>query len=161
MSTNNSKAIITQANEHILNINRLLKGVKSDVSVDLICSDNKGVIAATPSDLSIVEKYVKLKVLRVPNFLKNTNLCITSDVIEKVIKNTYIFNNIVLVSHLCIIKRFLKLDMTVIWVDIWNSQNSTKVKYLINKCFNISQQIATIRGTNMNSGIPQYPNCWK
>ena len=58
MSTNNSKAIITQANEHILNINRLLKGVKSDVSVDLICSDNKEVIAATPLDLSIVEKYV-------------------------------------------------------------------------------------------------------
>ena len=59
MSTNNSKAIIIQANEHILNINRLLKGVKSDVSVDFICSDNKGVIAATPLDLSIVEKYVK------------------------------------------------------------------------------------------------------
>ena len=59
MSTNNSKAIITQANEHILNINRLLKGVKSDVSVDFICSDNKEVIAVTPSDLSIVEKYVK------------------------------------------------------------------------------------------------------
>ena len=59
MSTNNSKAIITQANEHILNINRLLKGVKSDVSVDFICSDNKGVIAATPLDLSIVEKYMK------------------------------------------------------------------------------------------------------
>jgi len=33
--------------------------VKSDVSVDFICSDNKGVIAATPSDLSIVEKYIK------------------------------------------------------------------------------------------------------
>ena len=47
MSTNNSKAIITQANEHIMNINRLLKDVKSDVSVDLICSDNKGVIATT------------------------------------------------------------------------------------------------------------------
>ena len=59
MSTNNSNAIITQANEHILNINRLLKGVKSDVSVDFICSDNKGVIATTSSDLSIVEKYVK------------------------------------------------------------------------------------------------------
>ena len=51
--------------------------------------------------------------------------------------------------------------MTVIWVDIWNSQNNTKVKYLINKCFNIGQQIATIKGTNMNSGVPQHPNCWK
>jgi len=59
MSTNNFKAIITQANKHILNINKLLKGVKSDVSVDFICSDNKGVIVATSSDLSIVKKYVK------------------------------------------------------------------------------------------------------
>ena len=59
MSTNNSKAIITRANKHILNINRLLKGMKSDVSVDFICSNNKGVIAATLSDLSIVEKDVK------------------------------------------------------------------------------------------------------
>ena len=104
---------------------------------------------------------IYLKILRVPYFLENTNLCITSNVIEKIIKNTHIFNNTVLVYHLCIIKRFLKSDMTVIWVDIWNSQNSTKVKYLINKCFNIGQKIATIKETNMNSGVPQHPNCWK
>jgi len=38
--------------------------VKSDVSADYICSDNKGVIITTnkvvaPSDLNIVEKYMK------------------------------------------------------------------------------------------------------
>ena len=104
---------------------------------------------------------IYLKILRVPYFLENTNLYITSNVIENIIKNTHIFNNTVLVYHLCIIKRFLKSDMTVIWVDIWNSQNSTKVKYLINKCFNIGQKIATIKETNMNSGVPQHPNCWK
>ena len=124
MSTNNSEAIILQANEHILNINRFLKGIKSDVSANFICSDNKGVIintnkATASSDLSIVEKYIKklnninlnnimspqlfqsksyLKILEVLYFLENMNLPITSDIIETVIKDTYIFNDIVLVS---------------------------------------------------------------
>jgi len=35
------------------------------------------------------------------------------------------------------------------------------MKGLINKCFNIESYITTIRGTNMNLGIPQYKNCWK
>jgi len=47
MNTNNSKIVISQANKHISNINRLLKGVKSNVSADFICSDNKGVIITT------------------------------------------------------------------------------------------------------------------
>ena len=64
ISTNNSKAIISQANIYILNINRLLKDVKSEVFADFICFDNKGVIittnkAVTSSDLNIVERYVK------------------------------------------------------------------------------------------------------
>lgn len=63
MSANNSEAIVLQANVHISNINRLLKGVKSKVSVDFIYSNNKGIIttnkAITSLDLSIVERYVK------------------------------------------------------------------------------------------------------
>ena len=64
MNTNNSEEVVSQANEYISNINRLLKDVKSDVSADYICSDNKGVIITTnkviaPSDLNIVEKYMK------------------------------------------------------------------------------------------------------
>ena len=47
ISTNNSKMVISQANKHISNINRLLKGVKSNVSADFICSDNKEVIITT------------------------------------------------------------------------------------------------------------------
>ena len=63
MSANNSEAIVLQANVHISNINRLLKGVKSKVSVDFIYSNNKGIIttnkAITSLDLRIVERYVK------------------------------------------------------------------------------------------------------
>jgi len=41
MSTNNSEAIVLQANSHISSINRLLKSIKSKVSADFICSNNK------------------------------------------------------------------------------------------------------------------------
>jgi len=65
MSANNSEAIILQANKHISNINRLLKGVKSKISADFICSNNKGVVimtneaTAAASNLSIILKYIK------------------------------------------------------------------------------------------------------
>ena len=32
---------------------------------------------------------------------------------------------------------------------------------LINRCFNIGNHIATIRGANMNPGVPLCRNCWK
>jgi len=51
--------------------------------------------------------------------------------------------------------------MTIIWIDIWDIQSSNKAKKLINRCFNIGSYIATIRGTNMNLGVPQCKNCWK
>jgi len=76
MSTNNSKEVISKVNEHILNINRLLKGVKSNISTDYIPSDNKGVFITTnkiaaPSNLNIVEKY-----------MKDLNNIITSDIMS-------------------------------------------------------------------------------
>jgi len=61
MSTDNLEAIITQANSHIANINRLLKNVKSDISANYICSNNRGIVITTNkavffSDLNIVER---------------------------------------------------------------------------------------------------------
>jgi len=49
---------------YIANINRLLKDIKSEVLVDFIQSDNKGIIVITNkiaamSDLNVVEKYMK------------------------------------------------------------------------------------------------------
>ena len=64
MSTNNISRMIAKANAHVSNINWLLKGVKSEVSVNFICSDNKELLLTTnrvaiSSDLNIIEKYLK------------------------------------------------------------------------------------------------------
>ena len=37
------------------------------------------------------------------------------------LKNNHLFNNIVLASKPHIIKVSLKSDMTIIWIDIWNT----------------------------------------
>ena len=36
-----------------------------------------------------------------------------------------------------------------------------KAKCLINKCSNVGNYIAIVRGANMNLNIPQYKNYWK
>ena len=146
---------------------------------DIIITTNK---ITTISDLNIVEKYVKdlnnvdssntispklsqskfyLKILDILYCVEDTNLSITADIVKRVIQTTYIFNDVVLTSCLYIIKAFPKSDIAIIQVDIQNSQNSTKDWLLINRCFNITYHITTIRETNMNSSISQYKNCWK
>jgi len=55
---------MVKTNTYISNINRLLKRVKSKISVDFIWSDNKRLLittnkVATTSDLNIVKKYIK------------------------------------------------------------------------------------------------------
>ena len=144
MRSNNSKRVIAKANAHATNINRLLKRVKFTISIDFICTDNKGILittnnVASASDLNIIEKYVKelndvdhnniislhllqlksyLKVLGISYLVEDTNLPIFSDIIKSIIKLTYIFNDIVLASKLYIIKASPKSDIVVIWIDI-------------------------------------------
>ena len=79
--------------------------------------------------------------------------------IEGVLKETYLFKGVVLASKPCIIKASPKSDIAVVWVDIWDSQSSFSAKNIINCCFNIGRFIATIKGTNMNPGVPQCKNC--
>jgi len=60
----NTEAIILQANKYMSNINRLLKGVKSNILADFICFDNKGVVitinkVAATSNLNIIKKYLE------------------------------------------------------------------------------------------------------
>jgi len=125
---------------HITNINRLLKGVKSKILADYICSDNKGIVVmtnkvTTSSNLNIVEKYMKelndinlndiistklsqsksyLKILDISYFIDNTNLSVISDIIERVIKSTQIFNNIVLASCPQVIKISSKSNIIIV-----------------------------------------------
>ena len=66
-----------------------------------------------------------------------------------------------LASRSCIIKVSPKSDMAIIWINIWDVQNSNKVKKLINRYFNIESYIATIRNINMDPSRFQCKNCWK
>ena len=103
---------MAKANIHVSNINKLLKEVKSNISVDFIWFDNKELIITTNkvaavSDLNIIKKYVKnlndidysniissrlpqskfyLKVFGISYFIKDTNLSISLDIVESIIK---------------------------------------------------------------------------
>jgi len=43
--------------------------------------------------------------------------------------------------------------MTVIKVDIWNTQSGVKAKGLIYKYFNVGSYIAIVHRTNINLGV--------
>jgi len=184
MSEDNAKVIITKADTHVANFNRLLKSAKSDVMVDFIRVDNKGIIAitnkvASTTDMKILENYIDnieniglsivnktrlpqsksyLKILGIPYF-NNKAKPITQSIIEDVLKNTHIFNNITLASRPRIIKASPKSDQVVIWIDIWDSQNGAKAKKIINRSFNVGCYIATARATNINPSVLQCKNC--
>jgi len=137
---NNAERIITQTNAHIANINKAFKEVKSDISADYICSNNREIIITTNKvaaslDLNIVEKYMKelnnvdlnnvisprllqlksyLKILGVPYFIEDTNLPITSNINKRVIKSIHIFGNMVLALYSYIIKASLKSDIAMV-----------------------------------------------
>jgi len=85
-----------------------------------------------------------LKIIGIPYISESSNSCITSEEIEKIIKNNHIFNNIVLALKPQVIKVSPKSDMSIVWIDIWNVQSGVKAKSLINRKFNIGSFIATI-----------------
>jgi len=56
MKINSANNFVKDSSTHVININRALKNIKSNVMADFICSDNKGIVIATnniasPSDL--------------------------------------------------------------------------------------------------------------
>ena len=170
MSLDNINKIMVLSNKYIVNINRALKKIKSEVMADFIQADNKGFSITTNKvisnlDLNIIKKYIKnidvinsedimtsrlpqsksyLKILDILYLIKDTNVSITSKVIEKVLQFMYIFNNVTLVSKPKIIKALSKLDIAVVLIDIWDVQSSAKAKFLINRYFNVGRYIATV-----------------
>jgi len=187
MNSELSKKFIKDSSSHVTNINRALKGIASKTMVDFIHVEDKGIVITTNnissnSDLQEIENYVKsslssdaeqilsprlpqsksyLKIIGIPYNSKNTNSCISSDDVESILKSNHIFNNIVLASKPCIIKVSPKSDMAIIWIDIWDTQSGSNAKKIINRCFNVGSFITTVRGANMNPGVPQCKNCWK
>jgi len=50
----------------------------------------------------------------IPYLRKDTNMPITLDIVEDIIRKNHIFNNVTLVSKPYIIKVFPKLDITIV-----------------------------------------------
>ena len=185
MTKSNAELIMKSAHKHITNINEYLKNSNLDIITDFIHLSNNRVIITTncPADateLSRIENFLKkidnidpvsIEVLclsKSKSYMKIVGLSynselgvITSNFIEGVLKEMYLFNNVTLASKPRVIKVSPKSDKAVVWVDIWDSQSSSTAKNIINHHFNIGCYIATIQGTSTNPGIPQCKNCWK
>jgi len=186
ISNNIKDTIMGDANAHIFQINMLLKSIKSTTRAEFICPCPGGVsinMNSVPntSDLNTIERYLKsingagnnkvlapqlpqsksyLKITGIPYIQPNGNK-LTSDDITTTMKQLELFEPVNLAAKPRVIKASPKSDMAIIWFHIWDSQNSSKAKLLINHSFNFDRYIATIRATNMNPGVPQYHNCWK
>ena len=188
MSSDNISSFIKNSSLNVANINRELQNTKTDVLVDYICSDNTGITIVTnkvtqQSDLSIIDHYIKnsnninalqvedsrlpkskffLKIISIPFYPHlNSQEKLTLSDIEIILKQNHIFNNISLASKPRVIKVSPKSDMAIVWINIWDVQSGQSAKLLINRYFNVGNNIATIRGANMNPGVLQCKNCWK
>ena len=183
----NINNFIKDLSMHVININKALKNMKLSVIANFIHVNNKGIVITTNNiasllDLQVIEKYFKsticietdhvesprllqskpyLKIIGIPYLSKHTNSCIISNDVKKILKSNHIFNDIVLVSNTRIIKVSSKSDMSIIWINIWDTQSRSKVKCLINRRFNVGSFIITICGANMSPDILQCKNCWK
>ena len=149
---------------HIININRVLKNIKSKVMADFVQTDQTGIIIATskvaaPLNLHKNMNYIEadnievphlsqsksyLKIIGISYLLKNTNTSLTADIVESIIKNNHVFNNIAVISRPRVIKVSLKSDIDIIWLNIWDIQSESKAKGLTNRCFNLESYIITI-----------------
>ena len=119
----------------------------SNTIADFIHAEDKEIVITTnnislSSNLQEIKKYVKnsfttnveqissprlpqskfyLKIVDISYISKRSNIWISSDEIENILKNNYIFNNIILVSKSYVIKVLPKSNIAIIWIDIWNT----------------------------------------
>ena len=137
MSNNNKSKFMEMSNNHITNINRALRNIKSKVMADFICADQTGitiVINKVTSQLNLqtIEKYIKstsnidankvevprlpqsklyLKIIGILYLIENTNTLILADIVKSIIKNSH---NIAIALRSRIIKILPRLDMAII-----------------------------------------------
>ena len=116
-----------------------------------------GLAASTVVEPRLPQSKSFLKILGVPYWGNNSLLPITQAQVESVIANTPIFEGVA--SRSRIMKASPSSDMSVIWIDIWDSQKGSKGKTLINCSFNSGRHTATVWGTAMHPGVAQCCNC--
>ena len=136
MSTNNSESFVAILSKYVTNINKTLQNIKSEIMADFIWKNHRGLIIITnkfaaDSDLNTIKNIdivnsedimslrlpqskLYLKLLDIPYYIKNTNILITSDIVEKAIQTIHIFNNTILASCSYVIKASSKSNVAII-----------------------------------------------
>ena len=140
ISNGNKKNFMNESGIHVLNMNRVLKNIKSDVMVDFIHSDVARIIVVTNKvttllDLQSIKQYIKganhinsneinfprlpqsklyLKIISLLYLQENIVNPINSNVVKNIIKDNHIFNNIMLASKLYVIKVSPKSDIAIV-----------------------------------------------
>ena len=140
MNSKNKLQFMKDSSSHIANINKVLKNIKSEIIADFVRVENSGIVItihklAVPLDLQTIKQYIKnvsfievdkieaprlpqlklhLKILGIPYLLKNSNIPILADVVEKIIKKQSHINNIIIASRSRVIKVLPKSDMAII-----------------------------------------------
>ena len=143
MNITTTEIIVNQANGIITNINTGLKNSNSKTIANFIkLVDNRVIIninQATLSHMNVIIKIIKnttninskfiknfhlpksklyLKIVGLSYYVKTTNTLVTPFLAKEVLKNTHIFNDIIIVSKPYIIKAASNSDSAVIWINI-------------------------------------------
>ena len=144
MGKDNISKFMASFSSYIANINKAFR--KLDIMADYVWPELIGVTiitnkVASLSNLQVIENFVRniknvnseaieisrlsqlkfyLKIIGIFYFLENTNILITSNFVDSVIKYNYIFNNLLLISKPQVIKALSKFDIAIIWVNIWD-----------------------------------------
>ena len=88
-----------------------------------------------------------LKILGVSYWDSKSSLPIIPAQVEAALLNSPLFEGVSLASMPHIMKASPSSDMSVIWIDIWDSQKGSKGKMLINRSFNFERHTATVPWT--------------
>ena len=83
-----------------------------------------------------------LKVLDVPYWDSKTFFPVTPAQVAEALSSSPLFEGVILASMPPIMKVSPSSNISVIWIDIWNSQKRSKGKTLINRSFNFGHHTA-------------------
>jgi len=140
MNSENIRKYMKNTSSHVININRALRSIKSNIIANFIKLDNKDIIIftnniANASDLQEIERYVKnsldvdtdqidsprllqsksyLKIVGILYLSNQTNVKLSPDGVKNILKNNHIFNDVILASKPQIIKILPKYDMSIV-----------------------------------------------
>jgi len=132
MDNDNKSKFMTLLIMYIINLNSVLKNIKSDVIADFICIEQYSIIITTnkvtsPLDLqwfwwyrNTLSSTIEILFENDGYFLpyKNINTPINSGIIETILKNNHIFNNVLIASGLYIVKILPKSNVAIVWLNI-------------------------------------------